>query len=234
MKKYLLIFLSILMIFPAPIYAEEKEETNNEVVENSETEVKEEDSNTLIVTLEDCVDGDTARFRTANDEVIKARFLAIDTPETVHPTTGEEPFGKTASEYTCESLTNAEEIKLEYDANSDEEDNYGRKLVWVFVDETLLQNSLVSKGYAEVAYLYGDYKYTATLEESEKQAKASKLGIWSEENTTNETEEEKEETKEENTSDSFINKIVDKLFAKILEYIDDLLEKLLNSIEEML
>lgn len=37
------------------------------------------------VKLSKCVDGDTARF-ILNKEEIKARFLAIDTPESVHPT----------------------------------------------------------------------------------------------------------------------------------------------------
>ena len=48
------------------------------------------------VKLSKCVDGDTAKF-IYNDEVITARFLAIDTPESVHPTIGEEPYGKEAS-----------------------------------------------------------------------------------------------------------------------------------------
>ena len=41
----------------------------------------------------DCVDGDTAKF-IYKDEKITARFLAIDTPETVHPTKEEEVYGK--------------------------------------------------------------------------------------------------------------------------------------------
>ena len=71
------------------------------------------------VKLSKCVDGDTAKF-IYKDEVITARFLAIDTPESVHPTIGEEPYGKEASEYTCNSLKNASKIELEYDTDSDE------------------------------------------------------------------------------------------------------------------
>ena len=43
--------------------------------------------NSFKVDFYDCVDGDTAKFL-YNDEKITARFLAIDTPETVHPTKG--------------------------------------------------------------------------------------------------------------------------------------------------
>lgn len=151
---------------------------------------------TISVEFSDCVDGDTAKFIYKNEE-ITARFLAIDTPETKHPTKGVEPYGKEASEYTCSKLKEAEEIKLEYDNDSDEKDKYDRHLVWVFVDGELLQKKLISKGFASVAYLYGDYKYTEELESAEQDAEDNKLGIWSNEeyDTTNE-EKEKANSKE--------------------------------------
>lgn len=131
----------------------------------------------ILVTFSKCVDGDTAKFE-LNGETITARFLAIDTPETKHPTKGEEPWGKEASNFTCESLKKAKKIELEYDTNSDKTDKYDRHLVWVFVDNELLQNNIIKKGYAEVAYLYGDYKYTSILQDHEAIAKKEKLGIW--------------------------------------------------------
>ena len=67
-------------------------------------------------------------------------------------------------------------------------DKYNRHLVWIFVDGELLQKKLVSKGYASVAYLYGDYKYTSELEEVEQDAEDNKLGIWSTEQTDVEDE----------------------------------------------
>jgi len=124
-----------------------------------------------------CVDGDTANF-IMDDKVIKVRFLAIDTPETVHPTKGVQAYGKNASEYTCTKITNAKSIVLEFDDNSDEKDKYDRYLAWVFVDKSLLQEELVSSGYAKVAYLYGDYKYTSKLEKVQKTAQDNKVGMW--------------------------------------------------------
>jgi len=233
MKKFLILVLSLLLVFPTSIYAKEVEKKEDVKVEEKEEVKKDEEKElTLNVTLESCVDGDTANFRTESNTVIKARFLAIDTPETVHPTSGKEPFGEEASKFTCDSLTNAKEIKLEYDVDSKEEDNYGRKLVWVFVDNVLLQNKLIEKGYAEVAYLYGDYKYTTMLQETERKAKQNKVGIWSIDNTS--VKEEVEEKEEKDTNDGLIDKIVDKLFAKIVGYIDEILENILISIEEML
>ena len=132
----------------------------------------------LEVNLDKCVDGDTAWFY-LNGEEIKARFLAIDTPESTNKI---EPFGKEASNFTCNLLTNASKIELEYDDNSDKLDKYDRHLVWVFVDDELLQNLIIKEGLGEVAYLYDDYKYTNILEASELIAKANKIGMWQETN----------------------------------------------------
>ena len=130
-----------------------------------------------IVTLNKCVDGDTAYFN-INDNVIKTRFLAIDTPESTNEI---KPYGKEASKFTCDSLTNAEKIEIEYDPNSNKVDKYNRDLVWVWVDDILLQETLIKNGLAEVKYLYGDYDYTARLQEVEADAKINKLKIWSNE-----------------------------------------------------
>ena len=155
---------------------------------------------TIEVKFSDCVDGDTAKFIYKNEE-ITARFLAIDTPETIHPTKEVEIFGKEASEYTCNKLKNANKIILEYDDNSDKTDKYDRHLVWVFVDNILLQKKLVNKGLASVAYLYGDYKYTNELKSVEQDAEKQKLGIWSiEENVKNKKEQNNNKSKEEKTN----------------------------------
>ena len=130
------------------------------------------------VKFSDCVDGDTAKF-IYNEEKITARFLAVDTPETVHPTKKEEEYGKEASDYTCKRIKESKEIILEFDEDSDKQDKYDRYLVWVFLDGKLLQEELVSKGLASVTYLYGDYKYTDKLESIEQLAEDNKLGIWS-------------------------------------------------------
>ena len=156
MKK--IVILIILLIWPFTINAAKR----NDIIE---------------VEFAKCIDGDTADF-TYNGQKIKARFLAIDTPETKHPSIGEEPFGKVASDHTCNAIKNANIIKLEYDSGSDEFDKYNRSLVWVFVDDSLLQKELIEKGYAKVAYLYGNYKYTDELTTSQKIAQNNQLGIW--------------------------------------------------------
>lgn len=151
MKK--LIFIICLFLVPFSIYAKEE------------------------VTLNKCVDGDTAWFN-LKEEKIKVRFLAIDTPES---TNKNEKYGKEASEFTCNLLKNATKIEIEYDEKADKTDKYNRYLAWVFVDDKLLQNLIVREGYAEIKYIYGDYKYLNTLNDSLKLAKKEGLNLWSDE-----------------------------------------------------
>lgn len=168
---------------------------------------------TVKVKLKKCVDGDTARFIIDN-EVKSTRFLAINTPEIKHGKKKAEPYGVEASNYTCKRLKNAKEIALEYDDNSDKTDKYGRVLAWVFVDDELLQNDLVKKGYAEVKYLYGDYKYTKDLEKSQKKAKKEKLNIWSD--NTNKKSTDNEES-------DILDELIDDLFKFIMKKIKSML-----------
>ena len=137
------------------------------------------------VELEKCVDGDTAWFK-LDIETIKTRFLAIDTPESTKEI---EEYGKEASKYTCDELTNAKKIEIEYDPKSDKTDKYDRHLVWVFVDGTLLQEKILKKGYANIDYIYGEYNYLDNLYKIEEDAKNNKVGIWGnyEEEKTNYT-----------------------------------------------
>jgi micrococcal nuclease len=127
-----------------------------------------------IIKFNYCIDGDTFNA-IIHDKATTIRLLAVDTPEY---TKKKEPFGKESSEYTCVLLQNAKQIKIEYDDNSNLTDKYKRTLGWIIIDENLLQLSLIKKGYAEVKYLYGDYKYTTILKEAEKKAKNGKIGIW--------------------------------------------------------
>ena len=136
--------------------------------------------NRVEVVLDECVDGDTAWFLIEGKRE-KVRFLAIDTPESVHPEKEVEDYGMEASDYTCQVLTEANHIYLEYDLESDQYDKYERVLAWVFVDEINLSELLVENGYARVHYIYGNYRYLDTLCEKQENAYQEKIGIWKEE-----------------------------------------------------
>ncbi len=124
-----------------------------------------------------CVDGDKFRV-TINSEELLVRMIAIDTPELAKNENKAEYYANEASDYTCNKLKNAKKIELEYDNNSDKVDKYDRVLAWVYVDGKLLQEDLVKNGYAKIAYLYDDYKYTSTLQEKQELASANEKGLW--------------------------------------------------------
>lgn len=207
MKKKV-VFLLIIFLFPGVVFASGREE----------------------VSLSKCVDGDTAKFIINNKEET-VRFLAVDTPETKHPTKGEEPYGKEASDYTCNRLKEGNKIELEYDDNSTKTDKYNRYLAWVFVDDNLLQAELVKNGLAEVAYLYGDYKYTDLLKDYEQTAIATKVGMHSDTDTSSYTKDKevsskKKSKKQEKSTENDKEKIKN----SILDYISSLLDEILDEI----
>jgi len=165
-----------------------------------------------------CVDGDTFKV-TINNEIKTVRFLAIDTPESVHPEKEVEEFGKEASEYTCDLVSNAKKIYLEYDKNSDKEDKYGRLLAFVYADDKMVQKELIKQGYAQVAYLYADYTYTDELQKLENQAKKEKIGIWGnyQETKVQTTSNEKKDDNQSLIQEIFdlISKLIDNIFKLI-------------------
>ena len=126
------------------------------------------------VKLNKCIDGDTISIL-INKEEKKVRLIAVDSPEIDK----EEPYSIEAREFTCNLLSNSKNVYLEYDKNADKFDKYERILAWVWADNTLVQKELVKNGFARVAYLYNEYKYSTELKEFEVYAQNKKLNIWS-------------------------------------------------------
>ena len=168
--------------------------------------------NAEVVKFDKCIDGDTMGVYIKN-EYKKVRFLSINAPEIDHGDGDGQYYGEESKNYVCDKIKNAKSIELEYDDKSDKTDKYGRVLAWVWVDGELLQKDLVSNGYAEVKYVYDNYKYSDELKELEKSAKEEKIGMWSDFTETV----VKDEDKFENSGlldliADFISKIFDKLF----------------------
>ena len=66
------------------------------------------------VTVTSVVDGDTIDISPAIDGKERVRLIGVDTPETVDPTTGVQPYGPEASQFTKRELE-GERIQLEFD-----------------------------------------------------------------------------------------------------------------------
>ena len=138
------------------------------------------------VTVKSFIDGDTTHFfvpEEVNPEgVLKARFLAVNTPES----TGKiEEYGKAASAFTRGRLENAAEILIESEDGSWNADSTGdRFLVWVWYKnqgETTWRNlniELLQEGLA-FANSSANNRYGDTCMGAIQQAKAAKVGVYS-------------------------------------------------------
>ena len=129
------------------------------------------DNNKITVKLDKCVDGDTAWFK-INGAIKKYRFLSIDSPEI------DTEYGKLAKDYVCDLLMKSKDIKIEYDKLGETKDKYEIELVWVYVDNELLQEKILEKGLAEIKYVYAKYAHLDKLIEIENSSKNNKIGIW--------------------------------------------------------
>lgn len=140
----------------------------------------------LEVTVKTYVDGDTVHFNanddTFEDHVLKARFLAVDTPES----TGKiEQYGKKASKFTKEALSQAVSIIVESDdANWNPDSTGSRFMVWIWYKTSedgdyrnlnleLLQNGL------SVASNTSSNRYGEICMEALNQAKDFALNLFS-------------------------------------------------------
>ena len=137
------------------------------------------------VTVKTFIDGDTVHFYApgvTENGVLKARFLAVNTPET----TGKiEEYGKAAAAYTRNALENAVSIIVESDNGVWNLDSTGeRYLVWVWyqpeegapyrcLNLELLQNGLC------IANSTANNRYGSTCMNALNQARAMKLLVYS-------------------------------------------------------
>lgn len=136
-------------------------------------------------TVKTFIDGDTTHFYIMGSdgpEVLKARYLAINTPES----TGKiEEYGKAASRFTREKLEQATSIILESESDDwDRDSTGGRFLVWVWyrtgenepyrnLNLEILQNGLA------IASSTANNRYGETCVAALNQAKSQKIGLYS-------------------------------------------------------
>lgn len=149
--------------------------------ENSDT-VKAE------VTVKSFIDGDTTHFfvptSISEDGVLKARFLAVNTPES----TGKiEEWGKKASEFTASKLSSASSIIIESDDGTWNLDSTGsRYLVWIWYrsgedqDYRCLNLELLEEGLA-LPSSSANNRYGSWCQRAIQEAKSLGLNIYSKE-----------------------------------------------------
>ena len=183
MRKIICILLSLLMLFSfafAESPAEPVDYAGQLPFNRGSETVKAE------VTVKTYVDGDTVHFyvdeQVVESGVLKARFLAINTPEC----TGKiEEYGKKAAAFTREKLSQAESIIVESDNGTWNVDSTGdRYLVWVWyklpgaaeyrnLNLEILQNGLC------IANSTANNRYGSICSSALSQARSLKLNVYS-------------------------------------------------------
>ncbi len=120
------------------------------------------------------VDGDTIHVRVA-ERVEKVRYIGVNAPEVHHPTRGEEPGGREASDAN-RRLVVGRHVRLELDIQS--RDRYGRLLAYVWVGDTMVNAELVRQGYAQVMTVPPNVRYQRLFLDLQRDARQAGRGLW--------------------------------------------------------
>ncbi|WP_338452472.1 thermonuclease family protein [Niallia oryzisoli] len=121
-------------------------------------------------------DGDTLTVRLdGKKETI--RLLLVDSPESVHPEKQVQPYGKASCFFVRNLAPIGKEIQVELDVC--ERDKYGRLLAYVYIEGKMLNELLLEKGFARVAYVYPpNTRYVERFRKIERSAQKQGVGIW--------------------------------------------------------
>ena len=131
-------------------------------------------NNVIKTTVSRVVDGDTIEAA-INGKTEKIRLIGVDTPETVDPKQGIQPYGKEASDYTKQRLLNqAVEIELDID----DRDFYGRILGYVWLNGKMYNTELIQNGYAVLMTISPNVKYVDLFKRLQEEARNAKHGLW--------------------------------------------------------
>lgn len=136
------------------------------------------------------VDGDTIRvFLPGQEEDESLRILALDTEES-HPG-GNKPvtsWGVKAKERAIDFFADADSVTIEFPGNEDFETcirkyrgNYGRLLVFVYLNDVDFQETMIREGYSPYFVKYGNAEFAGHHQRykvAELEAQRQKLGVW--------------------------------------------------------
>jgi len=128
--------------------------------------------------VEEVVDGDTLRVRTAGSaEAVTVRLIGIDAPERSHPSLGKEFFSDESASRLA-SLCRGKTVRMEKD--TEETDKYDRLLRYVFLpppDGRLLNEEMLRAGMAR-AYTRFPFSRKNAFLAAEGRARREGTGLW--------------------------------------------------------
>ena len=118
------------------------------------------------------IDGDTIVLADNS----KVRYIGINTPE-LDNYGKVDCFAQNAKNFNRQLVEN-QIVSLEKDVS--DKDKYGRLLRFVYLDGILINEMLVSQGFARTDLIPPDTKYAAIFQQAENDAKKDVRGLWKE------------------------------------------------------
>ena len=112
-------------------------------------------------------DGDS--FQCADGR--RVRLVGVDSPESQ-----QRPYGDLARNALLKLLRPTAAVRLESDVAPT--DRYGRRLAYVWVGPTLVNEAMLRDGWAVLYTVPPNIKYAERLERAQKEARASGAGLW--------------------------------------------------------
>lgn len=103
------------------------------------------------------------------------RYIGINTPETNRPSRGVEFYGPEASARNRE-LVEGKTVRMELDVSST--DRFDRLLRYVYVDDEMVNATLISEGFAVASAFPPDTKFADRFENIQIQAMENRRGAW--------------------------------------------------------
>lgn len=123
------------------------------------------------------VDGDTFWLDDGSPSGIKVRLIGMDTPEPRNVFKKKmHPMGKEVSDYV-EALLSGKKVRIELDV--DERDQYGRVLVYVYLEDgSMLNEHLLAEGKAMLMTIPPNIKYEQRFVAAQQKAREQHKGLW--------------------------------------------------------
>lgn len=118
------------------------------------------------------IDGDTIIL----SDNSKVRYIGINSPE-MDKNGKVECFAENAKNFNRQLVEN-QTVSLEKDIS--DKDKYGRLLRYIYLDGTLINEILVSQGFAKTDIVPPDTKYASIIKQAQIDAQQDNRGLWKE------------------------------------------------------
>lgn len=116
-------------------------------------------------------DGDGVTIR-MNGREYRCRLIGIDAPEM-----GQEPWGQKAREHLRKILKDLR-WKVSVEVGLEQFDKYNRLLVYLWSENTLINEQMLLDGYAVLFTMQPNSKYVDRFRKAQRIAREKKIGIW--------------------------------------------------------